>query len=242
MSFDNDEADFNGSIGNDSASKIPERTLTRLLTYLCALDDFERCGISTCSSSEIAKRAGVKSGLVRKDLCHFGGFGRPSVGYNVAYLRKQIRDILKVNDVKHTALIGARILLYDKDFIKKLAETNCLIDAVFDKYPNDYKGKTGYTDVLPIDSIEQIVKNIGINFAILSETGEETPLIVDNLTNGGVKAILNLTPSVINPPDGVTIRNIDIAGEMLILSYYCNDTQQKEGENDIISTDAEIRR
>lgn len=217
----------------ENENRISERTVARLRWYLYAIDDFEKQGKTVVSSQAIATKVGVKSGLVRKDLCHFGGFGRPSVGYNIAYLKKQIRSILRVNQAKSVAWVGAQRLSYDPALVEKLAINSWQVMAVFDKEPADF-GQIEDLEVLPLDHIQLVVQKMGIEAAVISASIEEAQKIADSLVLGGVKAILNLTPAVLSVRPGVSVRNIDIVGEMIMLSYYCGEDEQKQAENAII--------
>ncbi|MCX6374555.1 MAG: hypothetical protein NTU88_00695, partial [Armatimonadetes bacterium] len=71
-------------------TRTSERTISRMRWYLSALDDFASRGVTVVASHHISEKVGVKPGLIRKDLCTFGDFGRPSKGYNVVYLQKKI--------------------------------------------------------------------------------------------------------------------------------------------------------
>ncbi|MHB1458732.1 MAG: redox-sensing transcriptional repressor Rex [Armatimonadota bacterium] len=225
-----DVSDFNLFSRNENG--ISERTINRLRQYSCILDTLEGAGNCNVSSSEIAKIAGVKSGLVRKDLCRFGGFGRPSVGYNISYLRKQIHNILGLNEEKLVALVGEKILQYEPSLTKRLAANNYRINMIFTFDSTNFEPDINH---IPIDSasdISKLIKNAGIKFAIISEFTADCQSVVDRLVSGGVKAILNLAPNVITVPDGVAIRHIDIPGELIALSFKCSN------KFDIIDNDA----
>lgn len=227
------------SFFSSNESKISERTIDRLRQYLCILDALESTGESTVSSTEIARLAGVKSGLVRKDLCHFGGFGRPSVGYNISYLKKQLREILKLNEEKHIALIGGKILQYDENLADRLAVNNCHIDVIFTidnaVYDTDIKQISSH----PNEGISGFVRKAGIRYAIISECGDGIQDVIDALISGGVKAILNLTQAAIKVPPTVGISNIDIPGELIALSFKCEgNSTHNTNKFDIIDNDA----
>jgi redox-sensing transcriptional repressor len=223
-----------GAPGLDRELHISDKTITRMRWYLFALDEFSKDGTIVVASHEIANKVGVKSGLVRKDLCHFGGFGRPSVGYNVAYLQKKIKDILRVNQVKNVAWVGAQRLADDPALVEKFAENKCDIVAVFDHDSGKLGLRIGNLQVMGAHQMEQVVNNLGIEAAVIAVTAEHAQWTADKLISGGVKAILNLTPVVLVVPQGVTLRNIDIASELMLLSYYCGDREQKNSASDII--------
>lgn len=201
--------------------KISEKTINRMRWYLYALEEFARQDKMVAASHEIATKVGVKPGLVRKDLSHFGGFGRPSVGYNIAYLQRKIKEILRLNQVKNVAWVGAQRLVDDPALVQKFEESNCSIVAVFDTDPGKLGQRVGSLQVMDSGGMEQIIRNLEIEAAVISVAGDSPQELADRLAAGGVKAILNLTPVVILTPPEVAIRNLDLAGELLMLSYYC---------------------
>jgi redox-sensing transcriptional repressor len=211
--------------GSDFGEQISERTISRMRWYLYALEDCTRRGISTVASHEIAEKVGVKSGLVRKDLCHFGGFGRPSVGYNVTYLQKKIREILRLNEEKKVAWVGSRRLMDDLSVIERFADRNCVVTAIFDNDPAMAGTKVRDIEVLGMDHVDKVVRDMRIETAVVATSEEDAQQAVDKLISGGAKAILNLSPTVVSVPPGVAVRNIDLAGELIMLAYYCGDGQ-----------------
>lgn len=214
-----DERTTPAHFAEDGEDQISERTISRMRWYLYALEDYSKQGISTVASREIADKCGVKSGLVRKDLCHFGGFGRPSVGYNVAYLQKKIREILRLNEKRAVAWVGSRRLDCDQSLMEKFADRNYIIAAVFDFNPTMAGQRIGEQQVLHADDIEGAVSELGIESAVIATSEEDAQQAADKLIAGGVKVILNLAPTVVSAAPGIAVRNIDLAGELMMLSF-----------------------
>ncbi|NLO65623.1 MAG: redox-sensing transcriptional repressor Rex, partial [Firmicutes bacterium] len=77
-------------------TKISKAVIRRLPVYLRILDEVAE-DTQLISSQELADRAGVGSALVRKDLAWFGEFGKQGVGYQVEFLRSELRKILNLN-------------------------------------------------------------------------------------------------------------------------------------------------
>jgi redox-sensing transcriptional repressor len=213
-----------------------ERTISRMHWYLSALDDFASRGTTVVASHHISEKVGVKAGLIRKDLCSFGDFGRPSMGYNVAYLQKKIREILRVDEPKKVAWIGVDHFACDPDRAKKYVARNCIIAAIFDSNAKWIGKRLGDLPVLSTDEIEQTVRKLGIEGAIITSSQENAQELVTSLSAGGVRAIVNLSPSVAAAPPGVFLRNMDVAGELLMLCFLARD-RQEAAERDIISRD-----
>src|SRR5687767_13305461 len=86
--------------------RISDSTVRRLSLYLRALQRFEREGRATVSSDELAARGGTTSAQVRKDLSHFGSFGKRGMGYPVAVLRQRVVEILGLGRTWRVALVG----------------------------------------------------------------------------------------------------------------------------------------
>ena len=77
------------------AGEIPDIVISRLPIYLRALTRMAAEGDSTNTSSyDLGKKLGISSAQIRKDLSHFGEFGKQGTGNNINYLIEQLRQIL----------------------------------------------------------------------------------------------------------------------------------------------------
>jgi len=206
-------------IGNPG--HIPEKTIARLRWYLLILEDLSRRGITSISSREIAARAGGNAALVRKDLSYFGDFGTPSFGYNVRYLQKKIAEILHLNEQKHILWLGAKRLEENQSIFSDLRLSNCFIVAVLDVDEKRIGTRVHDLQVLHISSLPQVVANLDIDAAVIALPPERAQEGLDAVALAGVKAVLNLTPAVLDVPKGVSVRSVDIGGELVALSFYC---------------------
>jgi redox-sensing transcriptional repressor len=94
------------------------------------------------------------------------------------------------------------------------------IVAVFD---NDLTkiGKTWEGVIIQdISNISKIIKDENIRLAIVAVPVPVFQEVTDMLVSGGVRAILNFAPARINVPEGVKLRNVDLASELECLSYF----------------------
>jgi len=213
--------------GDDgSETKISDRTITRLRWYLFALDDFLARGVGRVSSQDIARKVGVKPGLIRRDLSHFGEFGRPSIGYDAAFLRRRLAEILHLDNSKSVLWVGSGRLKYDASIIDRFGEHNCNIAAVFDSDPSQVGTTIGGLKVLALSSLPSKVRELEADAAVIAVAREEAQAVAEALVMAGVRAILNLTPVVLVTPPGVVVRNVNIVAELFALSYYCGERQE----------------
>jgi redox-sensing transcriptional repressor len=80
-----------------SSVDIPDIVIGRLPLYLRTLSRLTLEGVKITSSHELGQRLGISSAQIRKDLSHFGEFGKQKTGYQIGYLTDQLRRILKVD-------------------------------------------------------------------------------------------------------------------------------------------------
>ena len=86
---------------------IPDIVVGRLPLYLRALQRMANENQLVTSSQELGERLGISAAQIRKDLSQFGEFGKQGTGYDVDYLIKQLRQILRVDKVWDIAVVGA---------------------------------------------------------------------------------------------------------------------------------------
>ena len=88
-------------------NKISDAVIRRLPLYLRVLDELaNEQDVTLISSQELGVKAGVGPALVRKDLAWFGEFGKQGVGYEVGFLRNELRKILNLEQEMAVALAG----------------------------------------------------------------------------------------------------------------------------------------
>ena len=87
--------------------KISDAVVRRLPLYLRVLDELAKDeNNNLISSQELGEKAGVGPALVRKDLAWFGEFGKQGVGYEIDYLRSELRRILNLDSTHKVVLVG----------------------------------------------------------------------------------------------------------------------------------------
>ncbi|MBC7251236.1 MAG: redox-sensing transcriptional repressor Rex [Anaerolineae bacterium] len=202
------------------AKDVPDIVVSRLPLYLRALSFLAEEGLQVISSKELGHKLGISPAQIRKDLSHFGEFGKQGTGYNIQYLRDQLRRILKVTEEREVALVGAgdlgRALMHYGGF----AGRGFRISLVFDNNPQKIGQKMGPFEILDSESIETIVADRGIEIAIVAVPAEAAQEVVDALVRAGVKAILNYAPITVKVPEGVHVQYIDPVIHLQRMTYY----------------------
>jgi len=208
--------------------RVSDRTVTRLRWYLVALEDLAGRGVSTVSSREIADSVGVNAALVRKDLSYFGDFGTPSFGYDLKYLQQKIAEILHLNEQRNIVWVGAKRLMDNITLLKELGQHNCQVVAVLDPDESLVGVRVGEMQVFHLSSLGRVVENLGADAAVVAVPSAEAQRVADSLVMAGVKALLNLTSVRLQIPSDVAVRNVDVAGELMALSFYTGEQARVE--------------
>ncbi len=199
---------------------IPDIVIGRLPVYLRALTRLSQEGVDVTSSHELGQRLGISSAQIRKDLSHFGGFGKQGTGYQISYLIDQLRQVLKVNREWDVVLVGAGDLGSALLHYRGFAERGFKITHVFDAAPEKIGKQIVQFSVQPMDELQETVQQHNIKMAMIAVPAEAAQRVTDLLIASGVKAILNYAPINLNVPDGVNVQYIDPVLHMQRMTYY----------------------
>lgn len=199
---------------------IPDIVIHRLPVYLRALDLMARQGKRITSSQELGERLGISSAQIRKDLSHFGEFGKQGTGYDVEYLRDQLRRILKVNRVWPMAVVGAGDLGHALANYKGFANRGFQVVAVFDADPAKIGQRIGDLVIESMNVLTERIAELGIRIGIIAVPAEAAQDVANRLIEGGVRAILNYAPITLSVPEGVRVEYIDPVLALQSMTYY----------------------
>ncbi len=203
-----------------SSHDIPDIVISRLPVYLRALERLAQEGHEVTSSHELGKRLGISSAQIRKDLSHFGGFGKQGTGYRIGFLREQLRQVLKVERDWEIALIGAGDLGSAVARYRGFAERGFHVTSVFDSSPDKIGRQIGSFKIQPITDAPQVIRERGIKIAMIAVPAEKAQEVADMIIAAGVKAILNYAPINLNVPPDVHVQYIDPVLHLQRMTYY----------------------
>jgi len=201
-------------------TEIPDIVIGRLPVYLRALARLEQEGHEITSSHELGKRLGISSAQIRKDLSHFGEFGKQGTGYTVATLSTELQRILNVNREWQVALVGVGDLGRALAHYGGFAHRGFRITHLFD---SDVAKIGTMIDNLEIQSMTGMVETIQqarLKVAMLATPADAAQEVTNLLVESGVRAILNYAPIVVRVPDGVRIQYIDPVIHLQRMAYY----------------------
>ena len=204
----------NGSHG------IPEATIARLPVYLRALYALAESGTATVSSEELAVAAGVNSAKLRKDLSHLGSYGTRGVGYDVDYLVYQVSRELGLTQDWPVIIIGAGNLGRALANYGGFASRGFRIAALLDSDPAVVGTVIAGLAVQHSDMMEAVVRRHRVSIGVIATPAGSAQCSCDRLVAAGVTSILNFAPVVLNVPDEVDVRKVDLSIELQILAFH----------------------
>jgi redox-sensing transcriptional repressor len=200
--------------------RIPEATVARLPVYLRILIEQADEEITNISSDGLAELAGVNAAKVRKDLSYLGSYGTRGVGYEVAFLVYQIRRELGLTHDWPVVIVGAGNLGQALAGYGGFGQRGFPVAGVVDIDPSKVGSIIAGVRVRHIDDLDQIVQTRHVNIGVVATPPSAAQDAAERLTRAGVTSILNFAPVVLAVPNGISVRKVDLAVELQILSYY----------------------
>ena len=203
------------------ANDIPDIVIGRLPIYLRALTHMVAEGESqTTSSYELGKRLGISSAQIRKDLSHFGEFGKQGTGYNINYLIEQLRNILHLNQEWPVVLVGAGSIGYAVAFYQGFTHRGFQIQWIFDNDPSKIGQDMNGMPVRDMSELGELVSTEGAKVAILAVPASAAQETTDILVSAGIEAILSYAPINLTVPPNVHVRYTDPVVLLQRMTYY----------------------
>jgi redox-sensing transcriptional repressor len=212
---------------------IPDATVARLPVYLRALNALAEQGVMSCASNELAEQAGVNPAKLRKDLSYLGSYGTRGVGYDVEYLRYQIAREMGQTQDWDVVIVGVGNLGSALSAYQGFSSRGIRVAALVDADPQRVGTTVSDIVVSALDDLDTIVAERQISIGVIATPGTAAQEVADRLVAAGITSILNFAPALVQVPDGVDVRKVDLSIELQILAYH----EQRKASTDKTSTD-----
>ena len=201
-------------------NKIPLPAVARLCAIyrlLCGLSAQEGALIS---SAALGEKLGVGAHNIRKDVSYLtdieGGSGRN--GYDVERLKELIGRRFGLDNEFRACIVGLGRLGLALLRGERFFDDRVRVTAGFDSDINLVETIKANIDVYPAYEITEVVRRLNVELAILTVPSPAAQECADRLVQGGVRGIVNFTSAVIKTEVFVKVRNVDLTGELTILS------------------------
>jgi len=200
--------------------KLPEITVNRLTIYRRYVKSLLKKRRPLVTSEKLGNKMHFKPSQIRRDLSYVGQFGQRGKGYNVRKLSEGLDKILGLDRKWQVALVGAGNLGKALSAYLGFRQHGFEISVIFDNSPTKIGKSWQGVEILDIKEIPKVVKERGIKIAIIAVPYFAAQQVAEILIQSGVKAILNFAPYKLAVPEGLKLRNIDLATELQSLSCF----------------------
>lgn len=207
---------------SQAAEALGEVSIPRLYAYHRALREAQSSGATTITSHGLAALLGhtIGSTQIRKDLCALGPLGRRGQGYAITPLVEQLASVLGLERDWRIAIVGFGYLGHAFAGFISARETRFVVAAIYDCAPSVVGQHWGEIVVRDVAQMEATLPIARCNIAVIAVPAEAAAAAARRVADLGVRAILNFAPTPLHLRAGVIVRNIDLAGEMSILTHH----------------------
>ena len=208
---------------SNQRNNIPRATLKRLPLYYRLVNQLHEKGIDRVNSKTISEALDIDSASIRRDFSYFGELGKKGYGYNVESLLEFFKSKISESDTIKIGLVGVgnlgkALLSYNFSIHDEM-----VITEAFDIREDIVGTKVGNVIVNKMQDLQSVLKSAELDVVILTTPGSAAQEAANQIVEGGVKGILNFTPTRIDVPDDVSVHQIDLGIELQSLLFFMNN-------------------
>lgn len=188
--------------------------------YRRLLQSLRESGVESIYSHQLARHAVVSAAQVRRDLMEIGYSGSPNKGYDVAACIDSISAFLDGRARQEVVLVGAgnlghAVLSHFADKSPSVA-----IVAAFDVDPTLDDTLVHGVRCFDVARMEELVRDLGIQIAVLTVPGAAAQEVADTLVRAGVKSIISFAPTPLALPNQIFVEYMDITAALESAAYF----------------------
>ncbi|MBQ2315257.1 MAG: redox-sensing transcriptional repressor Rex [Treponema sp.] len=203
---------------------IPVPAIKRLVLLERLLSGYTEKHIT---SQQIEQLAGWSATVTRRDITLLNLRRGSSSGYRVEELREALRQVLHIStEPQKCCIVGlgrmGQALLDNTE----LETTVFKIAAGFDSSVNRTEILHAIFPLHPTTMLEQVIREEGIRYAILTVEPAEAQPTAARLVSCGIRGIVNYTPCVLSVPPSVRVENVSLLTALETLSLCAGDQQE----------------
>jgi redox-sensing transcriptional repressor len=201
--------------------EVNDVAIPRLFAYHRALAGALAAGKTVITSFGIAALLGhtISSTQIRKDLSALGPLGRRGQGYAIKPLVDQLSLVLGLQRDWRIAIVGFGYLGHAFATFVAAREEHFKVAAIFDRSQDVIGQMWQDTPVHDVSRLEAVLSNADCNIGVIAVPAREAQGVAERLAALGIRALLNFAPASLHLREPVMVRNIDLAGELSILTH-----------------------
>lgn len=196
-------------------------SIPRVFAYHRVLSEALAAGKTVITSHGLAASLGhtIASTQIRKDLSAIGGSGRRGQGYAIKPLVAHLAAVLGLERDWRIAIVGFGYLGHAFATFVTAREKRFQVAAIFDTAPSVIGTAWQGVRVGHADQIESVLRDERCEIGVIAVPAAAAQATGERLCAMGVRAILNFAPSSLHLSGPAIVRNIDLAGELSILTH-----------------------
>lgn len=199
---------------------LPDKTVERLSKYRRALLIALANGKQHIFSHEIANMLHITPVQVRRDIMLIGYTGTLRKGYDVKELIDLIGEIIDSEHGQKVCVVGVGNLGRSLIGYFNGKRTKLGIVASFDINPDKVDRVYAGVPCYHLDRMMEIIQKENISVAIITVPGSAAAKVAESLVMGGIKGILNFTPTSLNVASQVYLEEYDMITQLEKVAYF----------------------
>ena len=207
----------------EKKSKVSLKQIERYPIYLNVLLSLRNSGVNKVNSRFLAGALGYSEEQVRKDLQIVSPkSSKPGCSRDVNLLIEHLKEYLGYNNSNKAVLVGVGHLGSALLSFKGFDDYGLDIVAGFDIDPSITGGTVNDKPIYSIFNLDNKIKELGVDVAIVATPKDVTQEIVNKLINSGIKAIWNFVPIHLVVPENIVVENMDLARSLAVFFHKIN--------------------
>ena len=207
----------------EKKSKVSLKQIERYPIYLNVLLSLRNSGVNKVNSRFLASALGYSEEQVRKDLQIVSPkSSKPGCSRDVNLLINHLKEFLGYNNSNKAILVGVGHLGSALLSFKGFDDYGLDIVAGFDIDPSLTGGTVNDKPIYSIFNLDNKIKELGVDVAIVATPKDVTQEIVNKLINSGIKAIWNFVPIHLVVPENIIVENMDLARSLAVFFHKIN--------------------
>jgi len=143
------------------------------------------------------------------------------VGYYVEDLRQHLMKILGLTAKRRMAVVGLGNLGTALANYQGFSHNSFEIVALLDDDPEKVGKKTrAGLEIQDTRNIGEVIRRDSVEIVIIAVPATAAEKVLEEVTEAGVRAVLNFAPVHLNPRPGVKVKNVDLTISLESLSYF----------------------
>ena len=206
--------------------QISGAALRRMPGYLLYLKSRRGEGEQYISSTVMANDLKQNPVQIRKDLSVVSNRpGKPKLGFEISALIEDLEEFLGYNGMRKAVVVGAgglgKTLLSYEGFEAYGLKLVAGFDVREEVIGKSYGGKP----VFGLDRLNAIVEDMDVSIGVITVPKSSAQEVADLMVQSGIKAIWNFAPTLITIPEGIEVKNENLAASLALLSKRLEETR-----------------